>query len=75
MLEPTPVQEPLPLADRRRGEKVTLRITARFADEWNVRGDVETLKRKRAILDGYCAALGRPTIVGNGDEVREIMCA
>ena len=32
------------------GEKVTLRIAARYADEWNVWGDVNTLVHKMAIL-------------------------
>ena len=107
VLEPKPVQKPLPLLIGGGGEQVTLRIAARFADEWNVWGDVATLKRKMGILDGYCAALGRspraiqrsavallfltddralvekmrsrpigrPTIVGNADEVREIVRA
>jgi F420-dependent oxidoreductase-like protein len=60
VLEPKPVQKPLPLLVGGGGEKVTLRIAARFADEWNVWGDVETLRRKMALLDGYCAELGRP---------------
>jgi alkanesulfonate monooxygenase SsuD/methylene tetrahydromethanopterin reductase-like flavin-dependent oxidoreductase (luciferase family) len=41
------------------GERVTLRIAARHADEWNTWGDVETLRRKMKILDGHCADLGR----------------
>jgi F420-dependent oxidoreductase-like protein len=105
VLEPKPLQRPLPLLVGGGGEKVTLRIAARFADEWNVWGDVETLRRKMRILDGYCAEvgrdprsiqrsavallfltddravlerlrsrpLGRPSIVGTADEVREIV--
>jgi len=107
VLEPKPVQRPLPLLVGGGGEKVTLRITAKFADEWNVWGDVATLRHKMALLDGYCAELGRspraiqrsacallfltddralvermrsrppgrPIIVGNPDEVREIVRA
>jgi len=107
VLEPKPVQAKLPLMIGGGGEKVTLRIAARFADEWNVWGDVETLRRKQAILDRYCGEIGRapraiqrsavallfltddraviermrsrpaarPMIVGNGDEVREIVRA
>ena len=41
------------------GEKVTLRITAQYADEWNVWGTVDTLKSKMAILDGHCKKVGR----------------
>jgi F420-dependent oxidoreductase-like protein len=58
-LEPKPVQDPLPLLVGGGGEKVTLRITARWADEWNVWGDVETLRHKMEVLDGHCADVGR----------------
>jgi F420-dependent oxidoreductase-like protein len=58
-LEPKPLQRPLPLLIGGGGEKVTLRITARYADEWNVWGDVETLRHKMKILDGHCADAGR----------------
>ena len=58
-LEPKPVQRPLPLLIGGGGEKRTLRITARFADAWNVWGDVATLRHKMEILDGHCADLGR----------------
>ncbi len=58
-LEPKPVQKPLPLLIGGGGEKVTLRITAQYADEWNVWGDVATLKQKMSVLDQHCADLGR----------------
>ena len=58
-LEPKPVQQPLPLLIGGGGEKRTLRIAARFADAWNVWGDVATLRQKMEVLDGHCAALGR----------------
>jgi F420-dependent oxidoreductase-like protein len=57
--EPKPMQDPLPLLIGGGGEKVTLRITAQHADEWNVWGDVATLKQKMEILDGHCTDLGR----------------
>ena len=41
------------------GEKRTLRITAQYADEWNVWGDVDILTHKMAILDKHCEAVGR----------------
>ncbi len=58
-LAPKPVQRPLPLLVGGGGEKKTLRIAARFADEWNVWGDVATLRHKMSILDRHCAEVGR----------------
>ncbi|HIG40575.1 MAG: LLM class F420-dependent oxidoreductase [bacterium] len=58
-LEPKPVQAKLPLLIGGGGEKVTLRITAQYADEWNVWGTVDTLKHKMAILDQHCNEIGR----------------
>jgi len=58
-LEPKPVQKPLPLLIGGGGEKRTLKITAQYADEWNVWGTVDTLKAKMAILDGHCKTVGR----------------
>jgi F420-dependent oxidoreductase-like protein len=58
-LEPKPLQTPLPLLIGGGGEKVTLRITAQYADEWNVWGTVATLKHKLTVLDAHCKQLGR----------------
>ncbi len=58
-LEPKPVQQPLPLLIGGGGEQVTLKITAKWADEWNVWGTPTTLKQKMAILDGHCKTIGR----------------
>ena len=58
-LEPKPVQQPLPLLIGGGGEKVTLKITARYADEWNVWGTVDTLRHKMEILDRHCDNVGR----------------
>jgi len=58
-LEPKPVQHPLPLLIGGGGERVTLKITAKYADEWNVWGTVETLRHKMAILDEHCENVGR----------------
>ena len=58
-LAPKPVQNPLPLLIGGGGEKVTLRITAKYADEWNVWGDVDKLREKMEILDQHCADVGR----------------
>jgi len=58
-LEPKPLQRPLPLLIGGGGEKVTLKITAKYADEWNVWGTVDILKTKMAILDQHCESVGR----------------
>jgi F420-dependent oxidoreductase-like protein len=58
-LEPKPIQDPLPLMIGGGGEKVTLRIVARYADEWNVWGDVDRLRQKMSILDRHCEAVAR----------------
>jgi len=58
-LEPKPVQSPLPLLIGGGGEKVTLKITAKYADEWNVWGDPAILRQKMGVLDEHCAAVGR----------------
>jgi len=64
-LMPKPVQKPRPeLMIGGGGEKVTLKIVARWADHWNVWGGPDTLAKKGKILDGYCAAIGRdPTTI------------
>jgi len=58
-LEPKPVQSPVPLLIGGGGEQRTLRIAARYANEWNVWGSPEVLARKGQILDPYCEELGR----------------
>ena len=41
------------------GESVTLRIAARYADEWNVKGTPEEFTHKAKVLDRHCADIGR----------------
>jgi probable F420-dependent oxidoreductase len=41
------------------GEKVTLRLVAEHADAWNTFGPPEHFKAKSAILDEWCARIGR----------------
>lgn len=59
--EPKPVQRPHPpLVIGGRGEKVTLRIAARHAAEWNLAtGTPDEFRRKCGILDEHCRAVGR----------------
>lgn len=57
-LSPGPVG-PLPILVGGGGEKVTLRIVARFADAWNGYGPPEDYARRNAVLDTWCERLGR----------------
>jgi F420-dependent oxidoreductase-like protein len=57
--DPKPVQARLPLLVGGGGEKRTLRIAARYADEWNVWGSAALLEHKIGVLAGHCEAGGR----------------
>ncbi len=58
-LNPPPVRSPLPILIGGSGEKVTLRLVAEHATMWNSFGPPETYAAKNAILDGWCARIGR----------------
>ena len=58
-MEPKPLQARLPLLIGGAGERVTLRIVAQWADEWNTWGAPDVLKAKGAVLDRHCEAVGR----------------
>jgi probable F420-dependent oxidoreductase len=57
-LNPAPTRD-IPILIGGGGEKKTLRYTAEHAQIWHSFGDVETLRRKNAILDGHCRDVGR----------------
>jgi len=59
--EPKPVQKPYPpYVIGGGGERLTLRVVAKYASVWNfVGGDVETFRHKNAVLNEHCAAIGR----------------
>jgi alkanesulfonate monooxygenase SsuD/methylene tetrahydromethanopterin reductase-like flavin-dependent oxidoreductase (luciferase family) len=57
--DPPPLQRPLPILIGGGGEKKTIRTVARFADAWNVGGDVETLRHKDEVLRRWCEEVGR----------------
>ncbi|MFN8556306.1 MAG: TIGR03560 family F420-dependent LLM class oxidoreductase [Dehalococcoidia bacterium] len=58
-IAPPPVRRP-PLLIGGSGEKVTMRIAARFADIWNnLAGHQARLEHKVAVLREHCAAVGR----------------
>ena len=59
-LNPKPVRRPRPpILIGGGGEKVTMRIAAQYADEWNVWGTPEVLAQKGKVLEQHCADLGR----------------
>ncbi len=69
---------PLPLLIGGSGEKVTLRLVAEHADGWNAFGPPESFAKKNAILDDWCAKVGRDpkaierTVAIGPDEVDKI---
>ena len=54
-----PVNAPLPLLVGGHGEKRTLQIVARHADEWNAWCPPAEMQRLSAVLDRHCEAEGR----------------
>ncbi|MFT4228837.1 MAG: LLM class F420-dependent oxidoreductase [Microbacterium sp.] len=60
IVRPTPLQEGgIPFWVAGGGEKVTLKIAARYAAYTNFTGSPEEFAHKRDVLHGHCAALGR----------------
>jgi alkanesulfonate monooxygenase SsuD/methylene tetrahydromethanopterin reductase-like flavin-dependent oxidoreductase (luciferase family) len=57
-LRPGPIGD-LPILVGGSGEKVTLKLTAQYADAWNSFGPPATFAHKNAVLDRWCAELGR----------------
>lgn len=57
--QPAPAQERLPLLIGGGGEKRTMRIAARYADEWNAWTTPEVLAHKVGVLRGHAEELGR----------------
>jgi len=73
-LHPAPVGK-LPILIGGSGEKVTLRLVAEHADGWNTFGPPEHFRAKNAIVDEWCAKVGRDpseierTVAINGNEL------
>jgi F420-dependent oxidoreductase-like protein len=55
---PPPVA-PIPIMIGGQGEKKTLRLVAKYADESNLTGEVADIPRKLAALEKHCAEVGR----------------
>jgi F420-dependent oxidoreductase-like protein len=58
-IQPGPVGGRLPLLVGGAGEQRTMRIAARYADQWNCWSTPELLTRKRAVLRAHCTDAGR----------------
>ncbi len=56
--DPPPVQSPLPILVGTRSPRM-LRITARFADEWNTWGDLASATERRGSFEAACQTVGR----------------
>ena len=57
--EPAPVQAHLPLLIGGGGERKTLQTVARYADIWNIGGDLDEVRHKEAVLREWCDRVGR----------------
>ena len=57
--QPAPVQARLPLMIGGGGERRTMRIAARYADEWNAWTSPDDLAHKVKVLRSHCEDLGR----------------
>jgi alkanesulfonate monooxygenase SsuD/methylene tetrahydromethanopterin reductase-like flavin-dependent oxidoreductase (luciferase family) len=73
-LIPPPIGD-LPIYIGGKGEKVTLRLVAEHAKGWNTFGPADVYAQKNAILDDWCAKVGRDpteverTVAISADEV------
>jgi F420-dependent oxidoreductase-like protein len=62
--QPAPVQQPIPILIGGAGEKRTMRIAARYADEWNSWTTPEMLTHKVGVLHKHCSDVERdPTAI------------
>jgi F420-dependent oxidoreductase-like protein len=57
--DPPPVQARLPILVGGGGERVTLRLVARYADMCNIGGGLQMVRQKEAVLRQHCEAVGR----------------
>ena len=76
-LNPPPTRK-IPVLVGGGGEKVTLRLTAQYADLWNGFGPPENWRRKNAILTDWCNRVGRDpaaierTVSTNANDLRNL---
>src|SRR5512136_2629698 len=56
---PRPVRNPIPILIGGEGEQVLLKLVAQHADIWNGVGPAQHYRHKCAVLDQWCAEMGR----------------
>jgi probable F420-dependent oxidoreductase len=56
---PRPVRNPIPILIGGEGEQVMLKLVAQHADIWNGFGPTQHYRHKCAVLDRWCAEVGR----------------
>lgn len=56
---PAPLRNPIPILIGGGGEKVTLKLTAQYADLWNGFGPVSQWQHKNDVLTQWCQEVGR----------------
>jgi alkanesulfonate monooxygenase SsuD/methylene tetrahydromethanopterin reductase-like flavin-dependent oxidoreductase (luciferase family) len=67
--DPLPQQTHLPILVGGQGERVTLRLVARFADACNFGGSVDTVRHLDEVLRDHCQEVGR-----NQSEIERTTC-
>ena len=66
--DPPPLQRRIPFLIGGAGERKTLATVARYADVWNLGGDVETIRHKDEVLRRWCKEVGR-----NSDDIERTL--
>jgi F420-dependent oxidoreductase-like protein len=56
---PRPLRAHVPILVGGNGERMTLKLAAKYADACNVIGDIEVVEQKVAVLHAHCDAVGR----------------
>src|SRR5258708_5959622 len=57
--QPAPVQDRMPLLVGGGGERRTMRVAARYADQWNTWTTPDVLAHKVSVLSAHCEQVGR----------------
>lgn len=58
-LNPKPIRNPMPILIGGGGEKVTLKLTAKYANMWHGFGTPEVYRHKNQVLNEWCEKIGR----------------